>query len=90
MPDKLVDPEAGRSPNNRVRGTEFGVHCDRNIKTRDKWEATQMTLFATCFETALARFKCKTDEESEWSAPLGLQGSLPNGGNARNGTSAIL
>jgi hypothetical protein len=50
MPYKLVDPEAGRSPNYRVRGTEFGVHCDRSIKTRDKWEATPMTLFATCLK----------------------------------------
>jgi integrase len=39
MPYKLVDPEADRSPYYRVRGTEFGVYCDRSTKTRDRREA---------------------------------------------------
>jgi integrase len=39
MPYKLVDPEAARSPYYRVRGTEFGVYCDRSTKTRDRREA---------------------------------------------------
>lgn len=39
MPLKLVAPKAGRSPFYRVRGTEFGVYCDRSTQTSDRREA---------------------------------------------------
>ena len=63
MPYKLLDPQTGRSPYYRVRGTEFGVYCDRSTENSRQAGSGADDAIRHLLEKALASPSRKTDKE---------------------------